>query len=74
MGKQAKKKPPQGPKTKRAVYSYYAENLPDGNEAKVDRLNVVGQSGWKLLFFTGTTAWFVGDDNAVSPPQPEPHV
>ncbi|HEY2245258.1 MAG TPA: hypothetical protein VGH47_13755 [Xanthobacteraceae bacterium] len=76
MVKRAKKKAAavkvqKAPKPKKAVYSYYAENMSEiaeGDAALVTRFNQIGAHGWRLMFLSGNIAWFVGDDTATTPP------
>jgi len=71
MAKKAKKKPPQaqGRKPKKKVFTYYAEDIViTETKAMVERLNIIGQHGWELLFFSGATAWFIGDETSAPPP------
>jgi hypothetical protein len=76
MKAKPQKKPPQaqGPKPKKAVFTYYAEEIHAAEtQAMMDRLNEIGSYGWELLFFSGNAAWFIGDDKTKMPPIVEPH-
>jgi hypothetical protein len=78
MAKKAKakpqKKPPQAQGPKKAVFTYYAEEIHAAEtQAMIDRLNEIGSYGWELLFFSGNAAWFIGDSKAKVPPMVEHH-
>jgi hypothetical protein len=71
--KPPKKRPPaRGPykpkKTKAAVFTYYAETINGEGAPLVDRFNELGALGWELLFFSGSLAWFIGDQDTKVPP------
>lgn len=66
-------------------YRYWIEEIGAnlGPEATMERLNHLGDLGWRLLFVGEYRAagdarmtWFIGDDNAIEPnddePEPEP--